>query len=305
MRFDLNLKQLKVFYFVAKNLSFTRAAEELFITQPAVTMQVSALEKQYELRLFSRKKNELNLTEAGLVLFSYAEKVMQIAFEAERSLFNLKANPYGILRVGTTKTFARYLLMPYIIKFQQAFPRVKIQLDEGSSEEMALGLLYGRNDIAVVGRGVPREDRLESIPFPAHETDPLVLVIPPEHRFAGRSEVSLEEIAEEPLILREKGSGTRHVILHHFEEKAISPNVLLEAGNVDFIKDLVGQGAGVSIVGQISVQEEVSRGELQTVPIEGGLTIHIDVVVPKGGHRPEVVRSLISFLLEEGQVQPN
>ena len=303
MRFDLNLKQLKVFYFVAKNLSFTRAAEALFISQPAVTMQISALEKQYGLRLFSRKKNELGLTEAGEVLFTYAEKVMEIACEAESALFNLKANPYGTLRVGTTKTFARYLLMPYIIKFQQAYPRVRIQLDEGSSEEMTLGLLYGRNDIAVVGRGAPLENRLEAIPFPAHETDPLVLVIPPGHRFAGHNEVSLEEVAEEPLILREKGSGTRHVILRHFEEKGISPKILLEAGNVGFIKDLVGQGAGVSIVGLISVQEEVSRGELQAIPIEGGLAIHIDVVVPRGGHRPEVVRSLISFLLEEGQAR--
>ena len=120
MRFDLNLKQLKVFYFVAKHLSFTRAAEELFISQPAVTMQISALERQYGLALFSRKKNELSLTEAGSVLFPYSEKLVELGFEAERALFNLKANPHGLLRIGTTKAFARYLLSPYILRFQAA-----------------------------------------------------------------------------------------------------------------------------------------------------------------------------------------
>lgn len=300
MRFDLNLKQLKVFYYVAKHLSFTRAAEELFITQPAVTMQISALERQYGLRLFSRKKNELALTEAGALLFTYAEKVVETAFEAERALFNLKANPHGVLRVGTTKTFARYLLTPYILRFQQAFPRVRIQLDEGSSEEMAMSLLYGRNDIAIVGR-IPHEDRLEAVPFPAHETDELVVVVGTDHEFTRRTKVSLEEIASEPLILREKGSGTRHVIASYFEEKGISPRVLLEAGNLDFIKDLIRKGAGVSILGAISVQEEVSRGLLKAIPIEGGPSIHIDIVVPRGGHRPAALCALLDFLLEEGQ----
>jgi DNA-binding transcriptional LysR family regulator len=299
VRFDLNLKQLKVFYFVAKNLSFTRAAEALFITQPAVTMQISALEKQYGLRLFSRKKNELSLTEPGRVLYRYAAKVVEIAFEAERALFNLKANPQGLLRVGTTKTITRYWLTPYILSFQQAFPRVKLQLDEGSSEEMALSLLYGRNDIAIVGRHRYRE-HLEAFPFPAHAIDPLVLVVPPGHELAGRREVALGEIVGEPLILREKGSGTRYVIQNLLEEADAQPNVLLEAGNVDFIKDLVCRGAGVSIVSAISVAGEVARGELYAIPIAGNPSLHIDIVVPEGVHRTEALNSFMDFLLAEG-----
>lgn len=299
MRFDLNLKQLKAFYYVAKNLSFTRAAEQLFITQPAVTMQISALERQYGLRLFSRQKNELGLTEAGRVLYPYAAKVVEIAFEAERALFSLKANPHGVLRVGTTKTITRYWLTPYILKFQQAFPLVKLQLDEGSSEEMALSLLYGRNDIAIVGRHRYRE-RLEAFPFPAHAIDPLVLVVSPEHDLAGRREVALTDIVGEALILREKGSGTRYVLQNLLEEAGAQPNVLLEAGNVDFIKDLVSRGAGVSIVSAISVADEVARGELCAVPIAGKPSLHIDIVVQEGVHRTEALRSFMDFLLDEG-----
>jgi len=295
MRFDLNLKQLKVFYYVAKNLSFTRAAEDLFITQPAVTMQISALERQYGLRLFSRKKNELSLTEAGKVLYPYAERVMEIGFEAERALFNLKANPHGVLRLGTTKTIARYLLTPYILRFQVAFPRVRIKVDEGSSEEMAMSVLYGRNDLAIVGR-IPYEDRLEAIPFPDHETDELFLAVPPDHPLSTADEVDLREIADVPLILRERGSGTRHVILQCFEQQGLSPRILLEAGNVDFIKDLIQQGAGVGVLGEISVADEVRRGVLKAVPISGRPALRIDVVLPKAGHRSVPVKEFLKAI---------
>ncbi|HSH69443.1 MAG TPA: LysR family transcriptional regulator, partial [Deferrisomatales bacterium] len=103
-RFDLNLKQLRTFYFVAKHLSFTRAAKDLFISQPAVTMQVDALEQHCETRFFSREKNHLTLTEAGAILFRYAEQIMGLAFEAEQAVSELKVNPHGVLRIGTTRT---------------------------------------------------------------------------------------------------------------------------------------------------------------------------------------------------------
>jgi DNA-binding transcriptional LysR family regulator len=131
MRFDLNLKQLKVFYYVARRLSFTQAARELFITQPAVTKQIDALEQHCETRLFVRERGGLTLTEAGAVLFSYARQIMRLAFEAEQAVSDLKRNPHGVLRLGTTKTFARYLMPPYILRFHEAFPRIRIQLDEG------------------------------------------------------------------------------------------------------------------------------------------------------------------------------
>jgi LysR family transcriptional regulator, low CO2-responsive transcriptional regulator len=297
MRFDLNLKQLKVFYFVAKHLSFTRAAEELFITQPAVTMQISSLERQYGLPLFSRKKNDLTLTEAGSVLFPYAEKLVEIGFEAERALFNLKANPCGVLRLGTTKAIARYLLSPYILRFQSSFPRVRIKVDEGSSEEMAMSVVYGRNDLAIVGR-IPYDDKLDAIAFPGHDRDELLLVVPGGHRLAGRKAVPLQEIAQEPLILREKGSGSRHVILEAFSKKGIAPTVLLEAGNVDFIKDLVERGAGVTILPSMNVARELREGRLEGVPLAERLAIRVDIVLPREGYRTLAMESFLKSLLQ-------
>jgi DNA-binding transcriptional LysR family regulator len=304
MQFELNLKQLKVFYFVAKNLSFTQAARELFITQPAVTKQIDALEQHCRCRLLLRERSRLALTEAGSILFSYAERIMCLAFEAEQAVSDLGRNPHGVLRVGTTKTFARYLMPPYILRFHEAFPRIRIQLDEGSSEAMAGSVLTGRNDLAVVGR-IPYPDGLEARPFPGRECDQLVVAVAPDHRLAGKEQVTLEEIRNDPLLLREKGSGVRRLVLERFERAGIAPNVLLEAGNVDFSKDLIQRGAGIGIFGLMSLERELREGTLVAIPVASeGFVIYIDFLLPREGYRPLAVRSFLDFLLgpseEEG-----
>lgn len=296
MHFDLNLKQLKVFYYVARHLSFTKAAEELFVTQPAVTMQIDALERHYGTRLFTRERKNLSLTEAGAMLYSYAERIMILAFEADQAMLNLKMHPHGVLRIGTTKTWARVLMPGYILRFQEKFPELRIQLDEGSSDEMALSVVYGRNDLAIVGR-VDYDERLEVIPFPGHEKDEVVFVVPPDHPLAGRETVTMAEVAPLPLLLREQGSGIRRVIVEHARACGVELNVMLEASSVPFIKDLIRKGAAVSILTRISVEEELRAGTLKAVSFAGdGLAIDIDLVVPRGGYRSPAVRSFLEFL---------
>lgn len=301
MRFDLNLKQLKVFYYVAEHLSFTQAARDLFITQPAVTKQIDSLEHHCHTRLFSRERQKLTLTEAGQILFSYARQIMNLAFEAEQAVADVSANPHGVLRLATTKTFARYLMPPHILRFHEAFPKIRIQLDEGSSADMTASLLSGRNDLAVVGR-IPYDPRLEATPFPGHQADELMAVFHPGHPLVGRPSVTLEDIREEPLLVREKGSGTRRLILERFEEQGIEPRILLEAGNVGFIKDWVARGVGIGILGMMSIREELEQGLLAAVPLAtGGFVIHIDLVTPREGYRPMAVRSFLGFLLGPSQ----
>jgi DNA-binding transcriptional LysR family regulator len=162
---------------------------------------------------------------------------------------------------------------------------------------MAASVLQGHNDVAVVGR-VPYEDGLDATPFPGRESDRLVVVLPPDHRLTREREVKLEEIREEPLLLREKGSGVRRLVLERFERKGIRPNILLEAGNVDFIKDLIGRGAGIGILGMMSIEEELQKGTLKAVPLESdGIVIYIDVLLAREGYRPVAARSFLEFLL--------
>lgn len=295
MRFALNLRQLTVFYYVAKNLSFTRAAEELFISQPAVTMQIAALEELYGLPLFIREKNKLSLTEAGEALFPYAEKLMEIGYQAERVLLNMKANPHGLLRIGTTKTFARYVLPPFILRFREEFPKVSIKVDEGSSEEMMVSVVYGRNDIAIVGR-LAYPERVEFFPFMGREEDELFVLAPGNHRFAERESIGLEELAEEQIILRERGSTTRNVTLAALDSLGIQPKVLLESGNIDLIKELVEKGVGVSVLGSIGLQDLTEDSPVKAVRIDGNPKFPIDFVLPAVGHRPQSVTAFVEIV---------
>ena len=298
MYFDLNLKHLKVFYYVAKHLSFTRAAQELFVTQPAVAMQIDALEKHYGVRFFTRRKRQLALTEAGEALYEYAERIMQMAFEAHRTILDMKEYPSGVLKMGTTKTWARYLMPNYILRFQKLFPEVQIELQDGSSEDMAMSVIYGQNDVAIVAR-VPFDPRLEVIPFPGREKDELVLVVHPKHRLARRKRIYLREIVDEPLIIRGRGSGIRDVVMRRAEELGLHLSVMLEAGSVEFIKAMVMQGAGVTILTTVSVEEYVRSGTLKAVHLaDPGMWLDVDLVIRKEGYRPFAVRSFLEFLAE-------
>jgi DNA-binding transcriptional LysR family regulator len=304
MYFDLNLKHLKVFYYVAKHLSFTRAAQELFVTQPAVAMQIDALEKHYGVRFFTRRKRQLALTEAGEALYEYAERIMQLAFEAHRTILDMKEYPCGVLKMGTTKTWARYLMPSYILRFQKRYPEIQIELQDGSSEDMAMSVSYGQNDIAIVAR-VPYDPRLDVIPFPGREKDQLVLVVHPKHRLATRKRIHLREIVDEPLIIRGRGSGIRDVVMRRAEELGLQLSIMLEAGSVDFIKAMVMQGAGITILTTVSVEEYVQSGALKAIELaDPGMWLDVDMVVRKEGYRPFAVRSFLEFLPECSEKGP-
>ncbi len=298
MYFDMNLKHLKVFYYVAKNLSFTKAARELFVTQPAVAMQIDALEKHFGIPLLTREKRQLALTEAGRALYEYSERIVQLAFEASRTVMDIKQFPSGVLRLGTTKTWARYLMPSYILAFQHQSPEIQIHLSDGTSEDMAFSVLHGQNDVAIIAR-MPLDPRLDCFPFPGHERDQLVLVVPPKHRLSHRKKIYLRELVDEQLILRGRGSGIREAILHAATEQGLHMNVVLEAGSAEFIKAMVVQGAGVSVLTTLSVQEEEMAGRVKSIPLaDPGLWLNIDVVSRKDGYRSNAVSSFLTFLAE-------
>jgi DNA-binding transcriptional LysR family regulator len=296
VRLELNPKQLRVFYHVGKHLSFTKAAQELYVTQPAVAMQVKALEHSCGCTLVLRRNSRLELTEAGAVLYVYSERLVALLDEAEQALAQLDQTREAVLRIGTTKTWARYLMPAFVLRFQRAYPNVRIELLDASSADIAAAVAKAECDLGIVGR-VPFDDRLLAIPFPGHEIDELVLVLPPDHRWARRETVSLAELVGERIILRRQGSGTRHVIEKAIADAGVDLDVMLEAGSSEFIKDLVHQGTGISILARLSVEEDARRGSLAAVSFaDGGLYVPLDILLLKRAPHGQAMNAFLEFV---------
>lgn len=274
----INLNQLRSFFLVAREQSVTKAAESLFISQPAVTMQIKSLEKDLEIRLFKKYGKNLQLTHAGEVLYGYAERVFEIVEEMEYVLRGHAELKRGTLTIGTTRSFAKYLMPDMLSRYQARYPDVKVSLKVGSSQEIADGLMAFQYDLGIICR-LPFKSRLKVIPY---AKEPFSLVTAPDHRLASRKEIHLEELRNEPLIIREEGSGSRYAILSLLSSHGINPHVLLEAESIEFIKEYIMKGRGISFLYQPEVRAETDMGLLKAVRVkEGPLVIQTDIAYPR------------------------
>jgi len=261
----INFNQLRVFYQTAKHLSCTQAAEKLFVTQPAVTAQVKQLEEACNLKLFKKKGRKIHLTDEGKTLYGYAHKVFQYEEEIECVIEEMRALKRGILRLGTTKAYARYFMPFLITSFREAYPHIKIHLDEGSSLDMINSLLDLKNEVAVIAKA-EENSRVSFIPF-SHEE--LVLITAPNHPWASRRSISIKELEKEAIIMKENGSGTRKLVNELLSKNGLEHDILMETSNTEFIKQLVQRGDGVSFVVREAVVTELQEGKLAVVPIKG------------------------------------
>lgn len=261
----LNLNQLRVFYCVAKNQSFTKAANELFITQPAVTAQVKLFEEVCELKFFKKKGRGICLTDEGQALYNHACQLFEYEKQIEGAIDDLRKLKQGVLRIGTTKTYVRHLMPHLMRQFHEKYPEIKIFLDEGSSLSMMHSLLELKNEIAIITK---IEDHAD-IAFIHFSNEELIPILSPNHPLASKPAVTLEELAREQIIIRERGSGTRKFTNILFERHGCTPNILMETGNSDFIKQLVARGDGISFLVRESVKADLAQQRLVTVPLKG------------------------------------
>jgi DNA-binding transcriptional LysR family regulator len=274
----INLNQLRTFHFAAREKNMTRAAEILCITQPAVTMQIKALEYALGLKLIKKSGKDFQLTEVGEALFGYAGRMFAIVEEMEHSLKGYAEFAQGSLTLGTTRSFARHLMPGLISSFQELYPGVKVSLKVGSSQEIADGLMSFKYDLGIIGR-LSYGSRLKAMPYTKEE---FCVVTPPRHRFAKKGTISLKELQNEPIIIREAGSGARYAILALLRSYDIFPSFLVEAGSVEFIKEYVIKGRGISILYRPEVEREVKMGLMHCLGLkEGPILIQTDIVFPK------------------------
>ena len=261
----LNFNQLRIFYHVAKNLNFTAAANELFITQPAVTFQVKSFEEYCNLKLFKKKGRRVHLTDEGKALYEFAEKIFRFEKEIENAIDEMRELKRGVLRLGTTKAYARYFMPLMITTFHKNFPNIKIQLNEGSSAEMIYSLADFKIEVAVIAKAVEHPE-VNFIPFSKEE---MALILAPDHPLAQKKAISFKELEQEPFIMKENGSGTRKLVEEIFAKENCLPNILMETSNTEFIKQLVQRGEGVSFLVREAVASELEDKSLIEMPLKG------------------------------------
>jgi DNA-binding transcriptional LysR family regulator len=286
------LNAFLVFHEVAKFRSFSRAAEELFVSQPAVSKQIKELEQKIGMGLIRRGRGGFDLTEAGEMLFKQTHKICNHLLEIGSVLDNLKKDHHGVLKIGTTESYSKCLMPKLLSGFQTSYPSIKITLEVGNSEEIEKSLLSYKNDLGLIGL-VKASSRFESVPFLKEE---LFLIVSPNHPLGKRKSVSLKEIERHPFIIRAKGSTTRRILFHAFEEFDIHPSLLIEAGSSEFIKEWVSEGKGVSIIVKRLGEDEEKRGMIKVIPLQEKLYLEVAVLYLREERANPAINAFIRYM---------
>ena len=245
--------QLRTFAIVAAHKNISKAATELHLSQPAVSGQLRLLAESFGEVLYHRDGRGISLTPAGKQLFVYAERV-RFAYEKALNLRDAWNNESGgVLRIGATTTPASYLLPYLVVKFQKQFPNVQIAMRSGSTAAIVRQL--NEFDIGFIEGALPKDIPADTVVMPWF-TDQIVAIAPPQHPLAsGRTDISLETLAEYPLIQREPESGMRQMIEAIFASRDIKVNVALELANMEGVKEAVRAGMGIGFVSNMGMRD--------------------------------------------------
>ncbi|GAB3760233.1 LysR substrate-binding domain-containing protein [Spirosoma pomorum] len=260
--------RLTVFYTVAKRLSFTKAAAELFVTQPAITKHIQELESQLGMALFDRRGNQISLTTAGNVLLRHAETIMGVYRQIEFDLNALKGQPGGRLRLGASSTIAQYVIPAVLARFQEHSPEVSLSLLSGNTDQIEQALLNNDIDLGLV-EGRTHHSDIRYTPF---VKDELVLVCRADHPLAGRDEITLAELKTVPVALRERGSGSLEVIEHALRGAGLrltDLNLAMQLGSTEGIKSYLTSSASIAFISIFAVQNELQNGILRVLDVTG------------------------------------
>lgn len=288
-----NLNQLYTFYLVAKLGSFSKAAEKLCVTEPAVSIQIRTLEQAIGFKLLERGVKQISLTDKGKIVFQYCEKLASIISELSQYVKQISRHESHVLSIGTTKSLAGKLLPKLLGVYLRSSSNVSLNLAEYSSEELLKGLIENKYEIAISGR-VPYDPKIiEAI----HFCDDIIYPVVESGSSLLNRSVTLEELSKEPLIVREKGSAARYNTMDHMIQKGLKPMIVMESGSTEFIKELVRQKRGYSFLPWFCITEELAKGEFGIIQIPGlELKLPIDILYLKGSELTEVGKNFIGFL---------
>ena len=287
-------RRLQVFYTVAKQLSFTKAAEQLFMTQPAVTFQVKQLEEHFNTRLFERNHGRIALTPAGRLVMDYAERVLTLTEEMDTRVADLTGTVGGLLMLGASMTIAEYILPKILGEFKAEHPEVQAHMTVANSETIVnrvadhtldVGLIESPSYLATLHNEVCCEDEL-------------VMICAPGHALAGRKNVRASELAALPWVRREPGSGTREFTDNYLRECSVAPDdlhVMMELGSPEAMKGVVEAGIAIAVVSRATVSKELRLGSLVAVPLVPRLMRTLTLVHPQERFRSRLLVAFVDF----------
>jgi DNA-binding transcriptional LysR family regulator len=287
-------RRLQVFHTVARLLSFTKAAETLHMTQPAVTFQVRQLEEYFNTRLFDRTHNRISLTEAGARVYQFSDKIFELYGEMENAVREMTGEISGSLTIGASTTIAEYMLPALLGDFRSRYPDVSIHLKVSNTDGIVSMVENNTIDLGVVEAPVSNKNLVVD----ECRRDNLVAIVPPGHPKAELDKVTLDELLEFPFICREEGSGTREVIGEHMAKYAkcdACMNIAMELGSPEAVKGAVEAGMGISVVSNATIQKELRLGTLVAIELDPPLERPFSFVHQKQKFRVRVMEELLDF----------
>lgn len=300
----MDLRRLEVFVAVAHERSFTRAAQELHLSQSAVSQQIAALEGDVGAQLLDRSRRRVALTPAGAALLEWAHRLLADSESARRAVAAAQGRMTGAIHIAASLTIASYLLPGPLTELARRYPEVRIFVRVENTRHVSTALSDGHADIGLLEGEVDRD----GLSLEILREDELVVIAPAGHRFVADDELEFRQLAAEPFIARERGSGTRQVAEAALRRAGFAPDrlrVIAELSGIEPIKAVVEAGLGVAIVSALSVRRELQQQTLIARPIRG-VAMHRQLSAAFAGERPVLpaARELVRLLREHGPGSP-
>ena len=297
-------RRLQVFATVARLLSFTKAAESLHMTQPAVTFQIRQLEEYFNTRLFDRTHNRITLTDTGQLVKQYADQIINKYNEMDNEVRKHTGDIQGPLIIGASTTIGEYFIPRIVGNYQSGFPDVKIRLHIANTNGIIHMVENNEIDVGIVEGPVNNKNLVREVIW----NDELVLVCSPSHPLAGNKKVNIADALDYPFISREEGSGTREVLENYLAKRKVEPdrvNIIMEFGSPESIKSAVTAGLGISILSIATMEKELALKSLAAVALSPPIKRTFSIVYQRQKFRLRAMEEFLDFAREHCAARSN
>ena len=288
-------RRLQVFFAVAKHGSFTRAADSLFMTQPAVTFQIKQLEEHFNCRLFERQHQKISLTAAGQLVFEFAEKILALSDEMEGRVAELTGQMGGTLDIGASTTLGEFILPGILSQFNELYPQVHLRMVVGNSEQIQTSVIEGSLDLGLID-GVAQH---KSVLADVVGSETMAVVCAKAYPMADMAAVKAAELPEYEYVSREPGSGTRESVENYLKANGVSPEQLktvMELGSPEALKNVVQTGLGFALMSPSVVRKEVERGDLIALALDPPLQRTFSLIMPRERFRSRTISAFADYV---------